>query len=335
VLKSFRTYKYHNPMMVWNYVAFAAALAAPCFLLVNQGFRFWFKPSFSVHRIMGLTFILQYILAWFLFITRYELFVASPLPYTMSANLLIQVTSAIYYFRFLPKVEAGQADPGLYSDKGILPYPWVKENLFFALLITWGNFYYHPAGLRLLKSAGKVGLALEILWVFFPFEVIRPFFPKTSLRNAFTFRSKTTSEENRVFYDVMTWAGKLFYMLSKHCSGMYLQYVHFTGNMAENDLYWVRWFMLMNIGVHNFGTFTHTLRFKKLISPRLATTIYLGYWLVSNYAIFMLTPLYGRNWQILLVSLAGMFVNFVRIKAIRLSFQVMVCAFLVSKRVSV
>jgi len=322
----------HSETPIVTYLSVAAALAIPMFLLCNQGFKFWFKAKFSVHRIFGLTFLLQYSVAWYIFLTDYNLYLDLPFPYTMSLTLLIQVTSAIYYFRFLPKLDGETADPGMYSDKGVLPYDWVKENLFFAIMITWGNIYYHDLGFNLVRGIGPLGTAIEVLFVMFPFEVLRPWFPKTHLKNAFIYRSKTTSAENVLFYDAMTWAGKIFYMMSKHTIGFFLQYVRFCDGLPAESMYWIRWWMLMNIGIHNIGTFVHTLRFKKLIDPKLAFIIYIGYWAVSNYAIYKLVAVYSTQWYIFLLTFVGMFVNFHRAKAVRFGFQVLVCGLMVQKR---
>ncbi len=46
------------------------------------------------------------------------------------------VTSAKYYSKFLTKTDAETSDLGLYSDNGVLPHDWVKENFFSALSIT-------------------------------------------------------------------------------------------------------------------------------------------------------------------------------------------------------
>lgn len=321
-----------EPVTISTWMAVAAALAVPMFLLVLNGPAFWFKAKFSVHRVFGLTFLLQYSAAWFVFLTDYKSYAASAFPYTMSGTLLIQVISALYYFRFLPKIDAETSDPGMYSDKGVLPYDWVKENLFFALSITWGNIYYHDFGFNMLRSAGYAGLAMEILWVFFQFEAIRPLFPKTHLKNAFIYRSKTTTDSNVAFYNAMTWAGKIFYMMSKHMLGFFLQYARFVNGIDEAQLYWIRWWMLMNIGIHNIGTFVHTLRFKKMINPRLGFSIYLGYWFVSNYAILKLFSVYTSNSFIFLITFTGMLVNFCRNRWIRIAFQGAVATVLLRQR---
>mmetsp|Transcript_440 Transcript_440/g.1172 ORF Transcript_440/g.1172 Transcript_440/m.1172 type:complete len:342 (-) Transcript_440:92-1117(-) len=320
---------------VMTYLYVAAALFFPIFLLTNQGVAFWFKAKFAVHRVFGLAFLFQYMAAWYIFITDYNHYLELPFPYTMSATLLVQVSSAIYYFRFLPKLDVKTADPGMYSDKGVLPYDWVKENMFFAIMITWGNIYYHEPSFSMVRRFGgypMIGTAIEVLFVMFPFEVMRPLFPKTHLKNAFIYRAKTTSAENVFFYDCMTWAGKIFYMISKHTIGFFLQYVRFCDGLTAESMYWIRWWMLMNIGIHNIGTFVHTLRFKKLIEPKLAFVIYIGYWAVSNFAIYKLIPVYYSQWYIFLVTFTGMFVNFARSRAVRFGFQILVCALMVQKR---
>ena len=107
-------------------------------------FTLFFSPKFIVHRITGLTYLIQWAIALPLYFYDFELFRKSPLVWSLPLTGLLQSITAIYTFTFLPKL---QKDPGYYSDKSTMTYPFIVENSFFAgiLLFQWlymDNFFY-------------------------------------------------------------------------------------------------------------------------------------------------------------------------------------------------
>jgi len=101
----------------------------------------FFNEKFSVHRILGLLYLVQYVAAWHLYVTDYAAFSSSSLLWTLPLNGLAQSLTATYYFSFLPKKD----DPGYYSDKSALSYDFVKENIFYASVLLWQWVYYADA----------------------------------------------------------------------------------------------------------------------------------------------------------------------------------------------
>ncbi len=85
-------------------------------------FHLFFSTKFTLHRIFGLAYLLQYAYAWYLYLTGpFDEFMQSPVAWTLVATGVFQSVSATYYFSFLPK----KADPGYYSDKSALSYAFV------------------------------------------------------------------------------------------------------------------------------------------------------------------------------------------------------------------
>ena len=157
-------------------------------------------PSkFRAHRAFGLLFLLLYPLSWVLFLAKPNVYTASPLPVLVPALGLLQSLTAAHYFRFLPR----NSDNGLFSDKGILSYNFLLENIFYQLLAVFGAvFYCHRDALE----ASHVGRAMIQLFVFFPYTFLRPFFPTTSFSktNSSEKTGKYRTVENARFYQNST-----------------------------------------------------------------------------------------------------------------------------------
>eukprot|EP01065_Artemidia_motanka_P005134 TRINITY_DN12460_c3_g1_i1.p1 TRINITY_DN12460_c3_g1~~TRINITY_DN12460_c3_g1_i1.p1 ORF type:complete len:354 (+),score=79.82 TRINITY_DN12460_c3_g1_i1:46-1062(+) len=309
----------------------ALALCIPVFLLTFQGPGLWTKRTFRGHRIGGFVFLTQYAIAWYIFVSDYEAYRTSLLPFTVSGMLIVQVLTAIYTFTFLPKKSD---DPGIYSDKGVLPYAFVVEALFFAMMIEFGNCYYDSRTYDMLTGSA-FGNAVECLWVFLAFQLIRPRFPKTHMGDAAKARSKTTSDRNVWFYNLGTLAIKMFYVAHKHMIGFFFNYLRFQNVLGPLDMYWLHWMMLVNVGTQSIGTFTHTLRFKGLLPPRVAYGIYVAYAYASYYALTHLGGLYWLHPQVAAVTAGGMLLNFARFNGaskVQGLYQCGVMAWMLSRR---
>ena len=90
--------------------------------------------------------------------------------------------------------------------------------------------------------------------------------------------------------------------------------------------------MLVNIGTHTIGTFTHTLRFKRLIKPKVAFSIYILYWLTSYIAVFKMRSLYMDQPLLLSLTMLGIAINFMRSNRFMFAYQVFVCLACMLKR---
>ncbi len=99
--------------------------------------RLFFKSKFLNHRLIGLSYLIQWFLTFYFYFFDNETYKKSPLWFTLPLNGWLQSLSAAYTFRFLPK----QQDPGYYGDKSVLSYNFVLENGYFSLLILITSTY--------------------------------------------------------------------------------------------------------------------------------------------------------------------------------------------------
>lgn len=189
-----------------------------------------------IHRYMGLVFLLQYSFAWYEFISNYEgSGKSSYLPVSIALNGekgirisyhlfmvkvkshyilftlcftigVIQASSAYFSFKVLPNL----SDAGYYSDKAVLSRFFVFENLFFQLYALFGSIYYND-DLRARMQSSLVGKGLEVMFVFFPYLLVRPWFPTTRFSKAGTSMSGR-SKANERFYKIGTLMVKFFYV---------------------------------------------------------------------------------------------------------------------------
>ena len=93
-------------------LAFTIACGTPLWLIFRHSISFWTKRKFIAHRILGCLFlaqvlslvlsltlsltlslalVLQYAAAWGVFLYSYDLYLQLWFPFTLSANLLVQV----------------------------------------------------------------------------------------------------------------------------------------------------------------------------------------------------------------------------------------------------
>jgi hypothetical protein len=151
----------------------------------------FFNEKFSVHRVLGLVYLLQYVQAWRLYATDYAAFAASPFLWTLPLNGVLQSLTATYYFSFLPS----KSDPGYYSDKSALSFTFVKENIFYSSILAWQWIYMNsaffgpgsPADGAAPAARPGIVLALSVVehaWTFLPYLLFRNLVPKTSFRDS-------------------------------------------------------------------------------------------------------------------------------------------------------
>jgi len=206
---------------------------------------------------------------------------------------------------FLPSKESA----GYFSDKGILSKEFVLENIFFQILTVWGTFYFDEILFHNKIKANVIGRLVEAVMIFLPFTLIRPYFPLTRLRDAY-FYEKDKSEQNLNFYRIVIIMIKIFYIWSKHFMGFYLSYLRYLDVIDGDYLYWVHHMLLSNIGTASIAIFLHTLRFKKIIGPRIAQVVYV----IMAYQSFIggmhLIPLFLNFPILLLMATFGCTLNY-------------------------
>jgi hypothetical protein len=219
---------------------------------------------------------------------------------------ILQGTSAYFSFKVLPDAE----DPGYYSDKAVLSRNFIHENIFFTLMCIFGSVYYNEQARETLRS-NIFGRILECIYVFWPFVVIRTWFPITRFKNAGSTR-KGRTDKNEKFYQTATSMVKFFYLWAKYFLGFYVNFMVFLGIVTEEDWKFLHGMFLLNLGTVSLSIFLHTLRFKKVLPPRLTMSLYL----VQIYATFAGVPwaynMFIAHPKLCAVALAGLLCNMTR-----------------------
>lgn len=116
---------------------------------------------------------------------------------------------------------------------------------------------------------------LHYIFVYWPFILVRPWFPRTHFSMAGMARSGR-SEQNERFYAVGTMMVKFFYLWSKYYQGFFIPILVVTGSYTEENIRFIRGLYILNVGTISIAVFLHTLRFKKALPPKLTFSIYLA-----------------------------------------------------------
>lgn len=269
-----------------------------------------------------------YFVAWICYVFRYDVFLNWMVPAFPAMTGLFQACSAAVQFWFLPK----EKDSGFFSDKGILSKLFVRENIFYQLLTTFGPFYYI---MQSELEGSIVGGALVVLFVFLPYVLLRPCFPTTRFDYAQSGKKvgKYRSDENKGFYEMSTTLIRYFYIWGKHVMGMGFNYLFFLGKISPTDMASWGWpLFLLNCGTVSIAVFLHTLRFKKLLSPRLSHGIYVTMAYLSFISVPFLCIKLWEEWEIGLIILGGIFVNTRRNKTLMNFWWLLVMGLVCAKR---
>jgi len=284
--------------------------------------KLFLSPKFFIHRIAGAIYLLQYIAVFYLYFFNYPLLIRSGLTVTLPITGFVQSVIAARTFTFLPK--KNDNDPGYYSDKSTLSYPFVVENSFFSLIALFQWVYYRHDFYYALSTTPLT--LIENLFTFMPYA-IRPFWPKTHFRNSLKLSDKNKSSENRGFFIFVTWVTKVFYIWAKHYIGYFLNYVRFLNRVTEEQRYHI--FLLMTFGAFatTISMFLHTLKFKKHIGPRTSYLVYMASYLATFYSFVRIWPIFFVNLDLTFICAVGLVLNFSSFK-VQMAYQVMVMVLL-------
>lgn len=262
----------------WSEVLYAAILTflvmSTLTLLIGAPLRagFWTgsrTKKHIVHRYMGMAFLIQYAAAWVEYLTNYDHAKDSVLLHFIAINGLIQGYSAYFSFKVLPDLE----DPGYFSDKAVISRKFVHENTYFSLITAWGSIYYNELWLDKIQSH-PIGRILEVVFVFFAYVAIRPFFPTTHVGSAGTGKGSRT-DANKSFYKYGTLAYKIFYLWAKYFLGFFINFLWMRRLCSPDEVKFIKGMYTLNLGTLSIGIFLHTLRFKGVLPGKLTFSIYL------------------------------------------------------------
>lgn len=210
----------------------------------------------------------------------------------------------------LPELE----DPGYYSDKAVMSRSFVHENIFFALYCIFGSVYYNPLHREQLK-ASTIGHALEIIYVFWPYILVRPWFPVTRFSNAGTGRSGRTKVNER-WYEIATFLVKIFFLWAKYFLGFYINFLVYMNKVTEPQWHLIHGMFMLNVGTVSLAIFLHTLRFKKVLPPKFTFSFYLLQIYLTFSAIPLAFDMFASHGKLCLLTLSGLLANMTRSRPI-------------------
>lgn len=268
---------------------------------LNLLFRLFFSPRFIVHRVTGLIYLLQMIAAFFLYFYDYSLFRSSPLTRSLPLTGVMQSITAIYTFTFLPKK---MRDPGYFSDKYTITYPFIIENSFFAGLLLFQWLYFDDLFFDFFKDT----VLIESCVVFLPY-LFRDMWPKTRFRDSLESKSGKTVK-NQFFYNIAINIARVFYMWAKHYIGYFLNYARFMDRVTPNQTYHIYLLELFSSFATTVAVFLHTLKFKKYMGPRASFLVYMGSYLATFYTYVRIHTIFMDNLDLTLITLGGLLINF-------------------------
>eukprot|EP00542_Grammatophora_oceanica_P013060 CAMPEP_0194029930 /NCGR_PEP_ID=MMETSP0009_2-20130614/3551_1 /TAXON_ID=210454 /ORGANISM="Grammatophora oceanica, Strain CCMP 410" /LENGTH=435 /DNA_ID=CAMNT_0038669753 /DNA_START=100 /DNA_END=1404 /DNA_ORIENTATION=+ len=310
------TTTYHHPSEYVSAFLVASVLACIFYVLIWSPLRagMWTSPrrvgKHMIHRYMGLCYLTLYTTVWIEYLTNYEEGKNSFLPHFVATNGLIQGLSAYFSFKVLPDL----IDAGYYSDKAVLSRTFVHENLYFSLLAYVGTGMYNDI-IRENLYQTVLGKIIMYTFVFFPYILVRPWFPTTQFSKAGS-GTKSRSHTNERFYEIGTTMVKIFYLWAKYFCGFYINFLIFLGLQTESDMKFIRGLFLLNMGTVSIAIFLHTLRFKKVLPPKLTFSLYLAQIYASFSAIPMAYDMFAAHKRLCFACLTGILANMTRSRPI-------------------
>lgn len=187
---------------------------------------------------------------------------------------------------------------------------FVHENVFYSLMVVFGSLYYNDDCRASMRSS-VIGKTLEFLFVFWPYVLLRFWFPTTRFKDAGTTYNGRTSR-NESFYNVAVRMIKVFYLWAKYFLGFYINFLVYLDVVSIQTWKFLHGLYLLNEGTVSTAIFLHTLRFKKVLPPRLTMTIYIVQIYLTFTAIPLAYEMYSQHLRLAGVCLAGILCNLTR-----------------------
>ncbi|MSP62134.1 MAG: hypothetical protein EXR72_17730 [Myxococcales bacterium] len=272
--------------------------------------RLFAPPKFRIHRLWGLLYLLQFAAA-----CAFEATSIHPvhLVWTLPLTGFIQAIIACLTFTSLPRRQT----QGYFADRGVMSYEFILENVYFSGLLLFQALYFTFRPLPLLL------LPVEIVLVFFPYHIIRPFFPKTSFRKSYG-NERERSPENAGILGLMARTTKVFYISAKHFNGYFINYLLFLALISsEQDRLMRCLFILAGWGT-TIAMFLQTLKIKKYISSKTSLLAYMGVFPFLYLGYSMLFPVAFRHPWISGLAAVGLAANFGP-RWVQITWQCVVC----------
>jgi hypothetical protein len=202
------------------------------------------------------------------------------------------------------------SDPGYYSDRAVLSRTFIHENIFFTVMTVFGSVYYNETARANLRS-NLPGRIIELTYVFWPYIVIRPWYPLTSFANAGS-TYKGRSEQNQRFYEFATSMVKFFYLWAKYFLCFFMNFMIFLDLIDDRHWHFMHAMLLLNTGTVSLSVFLHTLRFKKVLPAKFTMSLYLGQIYLSFTAVPIALEMFMTHPKLCGLCLVGLLLNMTR-----------------------
>lgn len=260
------------------------------------------STRYFTHRVVGFGYLAQYFASLYLMSTNYDLYVRTPLAWSLPLTGWLQAIIASFTFTFLPR---GNDAQGYYSDKRTITYSFLLENIYFSGLLLFQCLYVFT------DVFDHVPRGVEAILVFLPYTCIRVWFPKTSLGESRNMDNQY-SDKNRTFLKVISLTSKIFYVWAKHFNGYYLNYMTFLGMVKNNPtaMYRSHWLLLAGGWATTPAMFLNTLKYKKMIGPKTALSLYAGTFPIIVATLTLLQYQYREQLWVAYIVMLGVPVNF-------------------------
>ena len=152
-------------------------------------------------------------------------------------------------------------------------------------MAVFGSIYYNPTTRSALRQ-NMLGRVLEAIYVFWPYVLVRPWYPTTRFSNAGkTYKGRTS--KNETFYRLATSMVKFFYLWAKYFLAYFINFMVFMEKIDDSHWPMIQGMLWLNTGTVSLSIFLHTLRFKKVLPPKFTMSVYL----VQIYLTFMAIPM--------------------------------------------
>ena len=271
----------------------------------TSGFkRLFFTYKFLSHRLIGLTYLIQYVIALYLYPFDYDKFLVSNIIWTLPLTALCQSINASLTFTFLPK----KKHPGFaaVSDKSVLSYYTVVENSFYSLQLLFAYCYLSDY----IRPYIQKSIIIEPIFVFFIFY-FRDLWPSSRISASLANSTKNKSDSNRWILIVSTYSIKIFYLFAKHFIGTFPLYLQFLNRITKEDQRLLYGVEMLSAYASTISIFIHTLKFKRYIgsiTAMIAYDIIIPGFIYLYYGMFKILM---KNMDVVMITGVGMVLNLV------------------------
>ena len=177
-------------------------------------------------------------------------------------------------------------------------------------MAVFGSIYYNSDCREVLRK-NMGGRIIECIYIFWPYILVRPWYPITRFKNAGqTYKGRTVV--NQRFYEIATNMVKFFYLWAKYFLGFYLNFMIYMDYVKDEHWKVIHGMLLLNAGTVSLSIFLHTLRFKKVLPAKFTMSVYLAQIYLSFMALPMVFNMIISHPKLCGLCVAGILCNMTR-----------------------